>query len=109
MNIRSMFRHFAMTSRLIFALLLITAHSAQAQSTTAPSELLTHTLSATQIRLSWKSPLDTSNVRNYRIFRDGKRIAKTRDTHYLDTDLTPGTRYHYYVVAMGEGKISSEA
>lgn len=109
MNIRSMFRHFAMTSRLIFALLLITAHSAQAQSTTAPSELLTHTLSATQIRLSWKAPLDTSNVRNYRIFRDGKRIAKTRDTHYLDTDLTPGTRYHYYVVAMGEGKISSEA
>lgn len=55
-----------------------------------------------QINLAWEAPLSGSPT-SYRIFRNDTHIIDVTDLSYLDTDLTNGTEYSYYVVAAYPG------
>lgn len=76
--------------------------------TDAPQQLIVHTLSANEVRLSWKAPEDVDDVRVYRIFRDGKRIGRTKQTVFIDSALSPNTEYSYYVIAIDYERKASE-
>ncbi len=72
-----------------------------------PQQLIAHTLSATEVRLSWQPPTNDSDVVGYRIFRDGARIGRTRLTTYVDSSAEPGNQYSYYVTAFDRNKANN--
>lgn len=73
-----------------------------------PTQLIAKTHSSTQVALEWRAPIDSEQVVAYRVFRDGKRIGKTKETFYVDTSAVPGSEHTYFVVAFARGKIVSE-
>jgi len=110
MNIYTKFRHhyFYTFTKLLSSLFLFIAVQAHAEINLSPQQLITNTHSSSEISLSWKAPLDASNVVGYRVFRDGKRIAKTRSTFFIDTSLSVNTQYSYHVTAFDSSKTNSE-
>ena len=62
---------------------------------------LLHVTGQTQssISLAWQAPTGSIQVNDYEIFRDGIRIADVPGhiTTFTDSDLAPGTTYHYSV------------
>ena len=93
---------------LLVPALLLAGGQARAETETSPQQLIVNTHSASEIHLSWQAPEDSSNVKGYRIFRDGRRIASTKNTRFTDTELSAGTRYSYHVVAFDREKNSSD-
>ncbi|WDE05189.1 hypothetical protein SG34_028500 [Thalassomonas viridans] len=82
---------------LAFFLSIIT-RQAYAQ-TSPPQQLIVHTLSASEISLSWQAPQDTTSLDSYVIFRNGEQVATTQTTSFIDTSLNANSTYNYYVVA----------
>ena len=75
-----------------------------------PPANLSATPGDTQIALSWEASSDDVGVAGYRVYRDGVRVARTTGTSYLDTGLTDGSPYSYYVVAYdAAGHVSSHS
>ncbi len=64
-----------------------------------PTNLITTSISSSQINLSWDASTDNEAVTGYRIYRDGTQIATTAGTTYQDTGLSALTRYTYTVSA----------
>ncbi len=62
----------------------------------APSGL-TATAGNAQVSLSWTA---SANATSYRVYRGGVQVGAPASTSYLDTGLTNGTAYSYYVVAV---------
>jgi murein DD-endopeptidase MepM/ murein hydrolase activator NlpD len=56
-------------------------------------------VSTSQIRLSWTA---SANATSYQIFRNGSSLTTVTSgmTEYIDTPVTPGTSYSYYVRAL---------
>ena len=71
---------------------------------TAPDEQAPPSLTAlnsTSILLTWLPPEAPNGViLGYNIYRDGNLTANTMETTYIDTDLTPNTRYSYVIEAI---------
>ncbi|MCG7562999.1 cytochrome c peroxidase [Pseudoalteromonas sp. McH1-42] len=79
---------------------------AQADTNTLPTpqQLTAKVHSSNQVALTWQAPEDTSNIKGYRIYRDGKRIARTTLTFYQDNSAMAGTEYSYFVQAFAKGR-----
>lgn len=72
----------------------------------APTLTSAEVVSASQIKLSWGA---VTGAHEYRVYRNGKYIASTKQTSHQDTDLFPGT-YSYTVAAFDQaGNSSKEA
>jgi hypothetical protein len=52
-----------------------------------------------KIRLSWNGSSDNVGVTGYGVWRNNTRIATASVPSYVDTVITPGSTYTYYVVA----------
>lgn len=63
----------------------------------------------TTVSLVWDRPGDAGprDVDHYEIFRDGKRMGRSTRARYEAAGLTFGTRYRFWVVAVGEEARSS--
>ena len=55
------------------------------------------------IEISWKNVPQASK---YSVFRDGAKISEVEGTKYLDTATSPGVKYCYQVMAIGEYEIT---
>ena len=72
------------------------------QDITAPSVpggLSATEISYTNLKLSWQASTDDTGVAGYDVYRDEKKIMSVAGTSYTDKNLTPGTKYSYYVIA----------
>ncbi|WP_081310625.1 cytochrome-c peroxidase [Pseudoalteromonas luteoviolacea] len=70
----------------------------------SPERLIAKVHSATEVGLSWQAPAGVEDITGYRVFRDGKRIGRTKVTFFVDTNAQPDTEYTYYVTAFTRGK-----
>ncbi|WP_435745260.1 glycosyl hydrolase family 8 [Microbacterium sp. PMB16] len=66
---------------------------------TTPVGLSARVPSQFRIDLSWLPSVDAVGVTGYKVFRDGKVIARTKTATFSDVGLTPGTTYEYAVSA----------
>jgi chitodextrinase len=67
---------------------------------TAPSNLSTTFVGASEVRLSWSPSTDDVEVANYRIFRDGVQIGTSIMPSYNDLTVQPSRTYSYSVDAV---------
>ncbi len=75
---------------------------------TAPSKLSFISSTSTSIRIKWVGSRDNMSSCAYDVYRDGKLIAVTSDTEYIDNALIPHTEYTYYLVAHDTSGNASE-
>ena len=68
-----------------------------------------------QIRLTWNQPASDYDVENWQIFRSTNsdmstavEIVATADKNFIDTEVVPGTVYHYWVEACSHADGCSE-
>lgn len=52
---------------------------------------------ASSMRISWNKPRGVNDNLVYAIRRDGNEIGRTTDTYYIDSGLTAGNTYTYYI------------
>ncbi len=100
--------HFHRVVCSLLPLLLFFSEQVLAEINTSPQQLIVHTHSASEISLSWKVPLDATDVIGYQIFRDGQEIALTKSTTFIDNALNVNTRYNYHIAAVDSKNTLSE-
>ena len=66
-------------------------------------------MTPSSVTLTWTASSDDTGVAAYRIFRDGQKIAETRDPDFQDTALVASTRYAYQVQAVDAAGNASAA
>lgn len=78
------------------------------QNPSAPTNL--HSMSTTEksVDLMWTESTHFLGIKNYEVYRDGKKITTTEKTSYMDTDLKANTTYNYTVKAISLGGNVSE-
>jgi serine/threonine protein kinase len=54
------------------------------------------------VRIQWRVPSDGPAPVAFLVFRDGERVARVDDPVYRDTDVAPGERHVYRIIAVGE-------
>lgn len=65
-----------------------------------PSNLQSTGQTESTVGLAWAASYDTqSEIAYYSIYRNGAFLARTTDRTYMDTGLSAGTTYDYYVTA----------
>ena len=64
----------------------------------ADVELSAKEVSATSITLEWKA----EGATRYELYSNNKKVTETTDTSFTQSDLTPQTKYSYYVIAYTE-------
>ena len=78
----------------------------------APKEIRLEKASYRKITISWQAPNATTQVANYKVFRDGTEIATTTALNYTDETVQPGIKYTYKILAVivgaGDSDFSSE-
>ena len=79
--------------------LTVTYTSPDFQPPTIPSNLLSSSVSSTQINLTWTASTDDIGVAGYTIYRDGVQVDTSPSNSYSDTGLSPSTTYTYTVSA----------
>ncbi|NRQ55265.1 lytic polysaccharide monooxygenase [Brevibacillus sp. HD1.4A] len=70
------------------------------QQPTVPGNVTSVSQTATSIELSWSNSVASNGIKQYDVYRDGQKIASTKETAYTDKGLTPATAYTYTVVAV---------
>ncbi|WP_051227224.1 cytochrome-c peroxidase [Oceanospirillum beijerinckii] len=88
--------------------LLLSSTQVQAQLGEAPKRLIAITHSATEVRLSWLAPEESSDIKGYQIFRDGQPLAQTSETFFIDASAQPNTRHNYSVQAFDQDNNTGE-
>jgi hypothetical protein len=73
--------------------------TADTQPPTAPTGLTATATTASSVALRWNPSTDNVGVTGYRVLRGGVRIATVSATTYVDTTVSPSTRYRYKVKA----------
>jgi len=66
----------------------------------APANLVTSTVSDSEINLTWDASTDESGIDFYLIYRDAARLDTTVGTSYRDFGLLAATSYQYSVTAL---------
>ncbi|TGU64341.1 chitin-binding protein, partial [Mesorhizobium sp. M00.F.Ca.ET.186.01.1.1] len=66
---------------------------------TVPGNVTSVSQTATSIELSWSNSVASNGIKQYDVYRDGQKIASTKETAFADKGLTPATAYTYTVVA----------
>jgi hypothetical protein len=76
----------------------------ETQAPTAPGNLVTTALSASEVKLTWAAATDKGPVRSYEVQRRDPgstrfvQVGKTTETSYNDTGLSAGSSYSYRVI-----------
>ena len=80
---------------------LSTAGAGDTQAPTAPTNLNTTSVTATQVDLAWTASSDNTGVTSYEVYRNGSLLTTVAgsQTTYSDTSVAPGTFYTYGVFA----------
>lgn len=76
---------------------------------TAPLDLHSTEVTANSVTLAWQPSISSNELSNYIVYRDGIEIGRTsaQELGFVDTALTPSTRYSYFVAALDStGKLS---
>ncbi len=68
----------------------------------APTNLTVATQGSSEVQLSWTASTDNVGVTAYDIYRNNAKVSAVSTNSVLDTGLTAGTTYSYYVVARDE-------
>jgi hypothetical protein len=78
---------------------------------TVPTNVRAQLTAAGDVTLTWSASTDDSpGVASYTVYRDGRAIATSQSTSYLDTTVTAGTSYSYTVAAVdGLGATSGQS
>ncbi len=66
---------------------------------TTPAELVAERSTENSATLSWQASVDSDGVAGYNVYRDDRYVASVGSPGYIDTGLTAGVAYDYYVVA----------
>ncbi|PEV70065.1 fibronectin type III domain-containing protein [Bacillus thuringiensis] len=66
---------------------------------TAPSNLRSVSQTTTTVELQWEASTDNIGVKEYEVYRDGKKVGTTKTTHYEDTGLQANTKYNFTIIA----------
>ena len=66
-----------------------------------PYSLYTKT-NGTEVSLYWGPPVDDSYVEYYNVYRNGNLISSTGSTMYIDSNVSYGNTYTYYVTAVNK-------
>lgn len=69
------------------------------QAPTVPTNLASSALSATQVTLTWTASTDNVGVARYEVYRDYAYVTATTGTNFVNSNLTPGKTYLYYLKA----------
>lgn len=67
---------------------------------TQPTSLKAGHVSADSVELNWTASTDNKGVKEYNVYRDGKKIGTVGNTSYFDTQLIENTTYKYTVEAV---------
>ncbi len=86
-----------------------TAAQSNTEKPTAPKHLHSMGTTSSSVSLMWGRSSHTQGIKQYDIYRDGKRIASTDSTVYDDTDLSANTTYQYTVKAISHSNEVSDA
>jgi hypothetical protein len=79
--------------------------SARSHRLAAPARLAARAGNS-EVSLTWAAP-SSAHVAGYRMYRNGKHVAMTRTTGFVDVALRNGMRYTYYVIAIDSAGIAS--
>lgn len=79
------------------------------QKPTAPTNVHSMGTTETSVDLMWSKSTHFLGVKEYQVFRDGKKVATTTKTSYMDKGLKASTTYKYTVKAVSLGGNVSEA
>ena len=89
---------------LLLGAFCIPAH-ADSQRPSTVGNVQAGTVSSTAIRLSWNTPYENVGVDGFNIYRNGHYYNTIFNaTNYIDTNLSPGTRYEYSLVAFDKAR-----
>ncbi|MGH0599938.1 fibronectin type III domain-containing protein [Bacillus mycoides] len=66
---------------------------------TAPSNLRSISQTTTTVELQWEASTDNVGVKEYEVYRDGKKVGTTKTTRYEDTGLQANTKYTFTIKA----------
>lgn len=73
-----------------------------------PANVKAIQVSADSVELKWDPATSTQAIKEYNVYRDGKKIDSVNDTNYLDTGLIENTNYVYTIEAVDiDGKVSA--
>ena len=81
------------------------ANAADSAPPATPAGLVCRGYSDRQINLQWLQSTDLGSdgalipASGYKVYRDWQVVAVVSEASYIDTDVTPGTQYSYYVKA----------
>lgn len=73
------------------------------QKPTAPTGVHSMETTENSVDLMWTKSTHFLGVKNYEVYRDGKKIATTEKTNFKDTGLKANTTYKYTVKAISVG------
>lgn len=73
-----------------------------------PVSLQATGIGSQSVSLKWDMPFADQPISSYRIYRDGKKIAETADTAYVDSKLKSDTDYEYTVSAVTKSGTETE-
>lgn len=77
---------------------------------TAPTGIMSHHQTETEIDLMWSPSKDNVGVVKYEVSRDGSRVATVEQPSFVDKGLNAGTSYEYSIKALdAAGNISEES
>lgn len=76
---------------------------------TVPTNLKSEYVFHNELKLSWGESIDTeSGLKEYQIFRDGKKIDTSVSTEYIDTTVKENAKYNYTIKAVDRsGNVSN--
>jgi chitodextrinase len=91
------------------AVLAVTTLTPDTQAPTAPGNLVSSNVGASQVTLSWDASTDNVAVSGYNVLQDGNVVATVTETTTVVTGLTPTTTYAFTVVAKDAAGNTSSA
>ncbi|OJG27690.1 hypothetical protein RU98_GL002393 [Enterococcus caccae] len=84
------------------------AEQKDTQNPTAPTGIHSMETTTSSVDLMWTKSDHFLGVKNYEVFRDGKKITTTGNTHFKDTGLKADATYTYTIKAYSLGGNASE-
>lgn len=91
------------------AISVTTSTQTSEEKPTPPQHLHSMGTTSSSVSLMWGRSSHTQGIKQYDIYRDGKKIASTLDTVYEDSNLSAETTYSYVVKAISNSHEESDS